>query len=147
MRVSVPVRHFRLLPLAPRPGVLGGFHHAGTIARAAAAVLRHRELRVPDLAEHRHLVDFFGDELEEFSAAVRGAQGGSNPEDVIEDAVDAFGKGAEWVTVNFHEEKDGVLVVVVDPGVPDPGSKLRICVECGGTLAYYEAGLYEPVGS
>ncbi len=145
MRVAVPVHHFRLLPVAPRPGVLGRFHHAGTIARTAAAILRHRELRVSDSAARRHFAELFGEELEEFSAAVPGAEAGISSEDVVEDAVDAFGRGAEWVAVKFHEQEDGILVLVVDPGVPGPGSEVRIRVECDAALAYHEAGLYEPV--
>ena len=147
MRVSVPVHHFRLLPVAPRPGVLGGSHHAGSLARAAAAILRHRELWVSDSAVRRHLVEFFGEELEEFSAAVPGAQAGISSEDVVEDTLDTSGRGAEWVAVSFHEQKDGILVLVVDSGVPGPGSEVQIRVECDSALAYHEAGLYEPVES
>lgn len=72
------------------------------IVGTAAAVVRDAKLRVSDLATLRHLVEFFGQQLEIGFTPLIAAQIRDHPEDVVEDMVDAIGVGAIGVAVDFH---------------------------------------------
>ena len=49
--------------------------------------------------------------------------------------------------MDFHEEIDRPLVLVVRSSVPGPRCQSRVGVEYNGALAYCEAGLDEPIKS